>query len=191
MEKSSFNFNISSTSIDENLGTARIIIEGNIPAPRECDDPIVELFRPIRNKYRKRIFFTILTKHTDKIVVCDLVASNSRQRTIEEFLCVAINTLEGGADDGKGVLADYVQVLEQFFKDKDGLSAYLAAVEKAKKLQNGAAATVYAACNDGIKKFVNKIGLTMPSLKKTKKTKAQKRADGKTYLASHPEILKK
>ena len=50
---------ISSTSIDENTGIARIIIEGNITVPHECDNPVIELFRPIRAIYVKEMFFTI------------------------------------------------------------------------------------------------------------------------------------
>lgn len=188
---------ISSISINEKTGTARLIIEGYIPTTDKCDDPIVELFRPIRNKYQKLMHFIILVKHTDDAVICDLYASNKRGRTVEQFVSTAVATLEGGVT-GKGIVADYANVLEQYFEDTDGLEKYLANIAKAVKLENGKAAAIYAECDSDVKTFVTKLGLTMPSIKaltnpkpKPKKTKEEKRADSEAYLKAHPEILTK
>lgn len=186
-------FLISSTSIDEFTGNAQIIIEGQLIVPDKCDNPIIELFRPVRNKYREEMFFVVTTIYKEGSIICCLFPSNTRGRKLEEFLKTANAVLEGDSEN-KGMILDYVDILERFFEDKDGLDAYLATLKKAETADESKKYALYAHCNEQIKTFVNKIGLTMPSFKKPakpKKTKAQKRADSKAYQAAHPECRTK
>ncbi|MBO7718432.1 hypothetical protein J6S37_02995 [Candidatus Saccharibacteria bacterium] len=197
------NYFISSISVEEKLGSARITIEGNIPVPNGCDDPLVELFRPVRLKYfdsnnpdsEKKddgIFFTILTNHKENSVVCTLIPSNRRGRTIQVFLSIANKALKGG-DGRSGIIADYQMIIEKFFCDSEGLSLYLDATERIEKASEEMKADLCNACDEITKRFVKKNGLKMPSRKKKarKKTKAEKRESGKAYLKAHPEILNK
>ena len=184
-------FLISSTSIDECTGTAKLTIEGNIIVPDKCDNPIIELFRPVRNKYKEEIFFVVTTIYKKGSIVCCLFPSNTRNRPIDEFLKTATSVLEGD-DNNKGMMLDYVDILEAFFTEKDGLSTYLATLKKAEQADESKKYALYTSCNEIIKTFVTKHGLKMPSFKKTvkpHKTKAQKRADSKAYRDAHPEVI--
>ena len=168
--------NVSSIAIDENTGIAKIIIDGTLPVPNECDDPIVELFRPIRAKHKEKMFFVISVYHRPDDIVCTILPSNRRNRPQPEFLKIAITLLK------ERILNDYETLLELFFTEKSGLKRYLENIEKGS----------FEKADNDIKKFVNDVGLEMPSLKKIEKkpkTKAQKRADSKAYQAKHPEIL--
>ena len=183
---------ISSTSIDECSGTAKLVIEGNIIVPDKCDNPIIELFRPVRNKYRHELFFVVTTIYKKDNITCCLFPSNTRNRPIDEFLKTAASVLEGD-DNNKGMVLDYVDILEAFFTEKDGLNTYLATLKKAEQAEESKKYALYSSCNEIIKNFVTKHGLKMPSFKKTvkpHKTKAQKRADGKAYREAHPEVVK-
>ena len=172
------NFCVSSTSIDENTGSARILIDGHMTVPNECDDPIVELFRPVRMKYKDEIFFIVMVRHKEDGIVCTLFPSNTRNRPLSEFLSTAISVLEGDINS-QGMILDYIKVLETYFADKDGLQAYLDRLKKAESVDEEKRVALYASCNSLIKEFVAKIGLTMPSRKaleaKIKKATQKKR----------------
>lgn len=186
---------ISSVSLDEKSGSVRIIIDGEIPVHHGADDPIVELFRPIRLKYRDEVFFTILTYHRNGCVLCDLIPSNRRDRTVEELLRVSLIALKGDSQN-PGVLVEYQKILEKYFFDEDGMGTYLSLSAYLDEV-NEDTDEYRMTCqqiNNGIKEFVKNNGLTMPSLKKVKKpkkTKAEKRASSEAYLKAHPEILNK
>lgn len=186
------NFCVSSTSIDENTGSARILIDGQMTVPNECDDPIVELFRPVRMKYKEEMFFIVTVKHKEDSIVCTLFPSNTRNRPLDEFLATSISVLEGDINS-QGMILDYIKILETYFNDKDGLDAYLKRLKTAETADEEKRMSLYVSCNTLIKEFVTKIGLTMPSRKKVvkpQKTKAQKRADSKAYQNAHPEVKK-
>ena len=171
---------IASTSIDETQGSARIIIEGHIPAPADYDNPVVELFRPIREKYRKEIFFAIIVSTKNEETVCTLYPSNKRGREISEFIAVALKTLKGDSTSG-GILADYTRILNEYISDPEGLETYL----KLAKSQR------WSETDKATKSFISEHGFVMPSLKKKKKTKSQKKAEAAAYRAAHPEVLQK
>lgn len=174
---------VSSTTIDENTGEAIVTIEGEINLKKGCDDPVVELFRPIRVQHIDTMLFVItVTRHTDNIV-CKIFPSNRRRRPQEEFLKVANELLLGNKDE-EGIVDEYRTILELYFTEKEGLDSYLKSSKKGDAER----------CNDEIKKFVKDIGMKMPSRKKPakpKKTKAQKRADSLKFLEEHPEIVSK
>ncbi|MBR3122250.1 hypothetical protein IKF28_02270 [Candidatus Saccharibacteria bacterium] len=177
---------ISSTSVDEKTGTAQIVIEGEFPTQKECDDPLVEIFRSVRKNY-KEIFFIILTTHgSDNKTMCVLYPSNKHNRCLNDLLEVALKTLRG--DDKKdGLLSEYAKALEAFFDEDNGYKTYLEDIRKANETSNMA-----NECNDHIKAFIKNYGLEVASMKpKAKKTRAQKKAESEAYLASHPEISKK
>ena len=181
---------ISSISYKENLGTAELVIEGEIPVSDEFDDPIVELFRPIREKHKKDILFAILVFHKqdENTTVCKLVPSNRRNRDESTLLDIANSALKG--EDG--IIAEYRQILEAFFSDEKGLNSFVAKVKAAEEAKETNKTALYDECNNTIKDFVEYYGLKMPSLKpKAKKTRAQKKADAEAYRAKHPEIVKK
>ncbi|MBR2725347.1 hypothetical protein IKE97_01715 [Candidatus Saccharibacteria bacterium] len=178
---------VSSVSFDEKTGTARVIIDGAIPASGKYDDPIVELFRPIREKHINEIRFVILADHDNDRVICTIIPSNCRGRDEKTLLFVAKTALQGDF----GILNEYRQILENFFVDPDGLDLYLAKLEEAGKVDTTRKSELRNECNDCIKAFAEKNGLKMPSMHKTKKTKAQKKAESEAYLASHPEVIKK
>lgn len=179
-----------SVTFDEDTGNARIIIEGYIPSSAEADDPIVEIFRPIRHN-QKEIHVTIIVYRDRDSVTCTLLPSNSRERPQDEFLKVAKRALKGDTRSG-GIISQYLELLDKFFQDEEGLQLYLSKIEQIKETNDGPARTVVCnECNQSIKKFVEKCGLTMPSFKKVKKTKEQKREESKAYLAAHPELKKK
>ncbi len=175
---------ISSISTDEISGTGRIVIEGQLTVPNECDDPIVELFRPIRYKQKDKMLFVVLTDRQESSITCTLIASNHKSRPNDVFLKDAIKCLKGGDSENSGILADYTAILELFFTEKSGLKLW----EKALQRQD------YQKCNEIIKNFVSHIGYEMPSRKKPekkKKSKAEKRASSEKYLKEHPEIKRK
>ncbi|MBQ3353095.1 hypothetical protein IJG89_01985 [Candidatus Saccharibacteria bacterium] len=169
---------VAATSIDENIGEARVVIEGGtITVPSNTDDPIVELFRPIRAENMDELLFVILVhRAADGRTICSLIPSNKRGRPAEELAAVASKLLKG--EDG--VVEKYKKILELYFTSPDGLETYIKAAQKGD----------LEGCNASIKSFVASRGLKMPSLKKTraKKTRAQKRASSKAYLAEHPEL---
>jgi len=178
---------VSSVSFDEKTGTARVIIDGAIPASGKYDDPIVELFRPIREKHINEIRFVILADHDNDRVICTIIPSNCRERDEKTLLSVAKTALQGDF----GILNEYRQILEKFFVDPDGLDLYLAKLQEAGKVDTTRKSELRNECNDCIKAFAEKNGLKMPSMHKTKKTKAQKKAESEAYIASHPEVIKK
>ena len=171
------NFFISSTSIDETQGSGRLVVEGQLVVPKECDDPIVELFRPIRAAQKDKMLFTVLVNRQVDSTSYTIYPSNHKDKAPDIFVKDALKCLKG---DG-GILSNYKALLELYFSEKTGLETYLKYLKQKE----------YDKCNESIKKFVADIGLTMPSLKpveKPKKTKAQKRADGKNYQKAHPEL---
>ncbi|MBR2753857.1 hypothetical protein IKD82_01710 [Candidatus Saccharibacteria bacterium] len=183
---------ISSTSIDENTGIARIIIEGNITVPHECDNPVIELFRPIRAIYVKEMFFTILFKATPDTIIVTIMPSNRHDRPINEFLSTAIELLEG-SDRYPGVIRGYVNMLNDYFCKPAGLQAYLEKIKAIEEADESMKSARIQALNNSIKDFVAEEGLIMPSFKKLprpKKTKAEKKAAAAAYLEKHPEIKK-
>ncbi|MBR2994368.1 hypothetical protein IKF32_00385 [Candidatus Saccharibacteria bacterium] len=168
--------NIYSKSIDRDTGSARIVIEGQLTIPGDCDDPIVELFRPIRATLKNKMLYTILVTRQCDTISCTLYPSNNKGQDQETFIGESLKYLPG-------VLSDYEVILNLYFQEKTGLDTFRKWVEKEE----------YAKANESIKKFITDIGLTMPSLKpkeKIKKTKAQKRAEGKEYQKAHPEVIK-
>ena len=160
--------NISSTSVDENTGIARIIIEGTIKVPKECDDPIIELFRPIRLIVAEDMLFTVLAKTTNDSIIINLIPSNRRNRKIKEFLSVAIEVLEG-SEKYPGVVREYTKLLNNYFEKANGLKRYLEIIEKD---SDELLPSTIKAANDSIKMFVAEEGLTMPSFKKRSKKPA-------------------
>ena len=186
---------ISSISLNEKTGSVRIIIDGEIPVHQGVDDPIVELFRPIRLKYRDEVFFTILTYHRKGCVFCDIIPSNRRDRKVEELLRVSLVALKGDSQNS-GVLIEYQKILEKYFFEEDGMETYLSLSTYLDEVDEDTDEyrITCQLINDSIKEFVVNNGLTMPSLKKAKKpkkTKAEKRASSEAYLKAHPEILNK
>lgn len=167
---------ISSESLDRNTGSVKIIIEGTLAVPRNCDDPIVELFRPIRATLKKDMLYTILVTRQCDTISCTLYPSNNNGQDQETFIQDSLKYLPGA-------LADYETILNLYFQEKTGLETFRKLVDKGD----------YAKANESIKNFTAEIGLVMPSLKpkeKIKKTKAQKRAEGKEYQKAHPEVIK-
>lgn len=162
--------NILSTSIDENTGIASIIIEGTIKVPKECDNPIVELFRPIRLKYSEDMLFTILVTVKTGAVTATIIPSNRRARKIEEFLATAIGILEGN-DKYPGMIREYTEILEKYLVSEKGLKTYVKLAEEAEKADNSTKSAKIKKCNDSIKSFVAGEGLIMPSFKNNNRTK--------------------
>ena len=165
---------VSDISFDEEMGSARLIFEGYIPYAGEVDDPVVELFRPIRVKYVEEIFFTVIVNHYHDTLVCTLLPSNRRGRTQEELARVAKKALQGDSTDS-GIVSKYRDIIEQFSQDEDGLKAYLEKIKAIGDAANEDEKTILInECNDGIKAFVAKLGLEMPSQrKKREQIKAQ------------------
>ena len=162
---------VSSISIDEKTGSARLVFEfeGDFPISSECDDPFVELFRPIRVKYGKDVMFTILVNHGADSTICTLLPSNNDGHSLDELREMATIALKGDTENA-GIISEYRYILEQFFKSPDGLNLYL---EKIEQIESSIGATKTVLCNEvgkNIKAFVAKQGFEMPSLKpKTKK----------------------
>lgn len=172
---------ISSTSIDENDGSARIIIEGGtITVPANCDDPIVELFRPIRAENLDKLLFVILTRHYADRIVCTIIPSNKRDRPQEELVAIATKLLKGSSEN-EGIIKRFETILELYFSEPNGLETYLQSVKDGD----------FENCDESIKSFVADLGMKMPSFKRPKKSRAEKRASSKAYLAEHPEINSK
>lgn len=141
---------ITSKSVNNTTGSGRLIIEGDIPVPREFDDPVVELFRPIRAMHEKQLFFAILTARKDEsTIVCTFVPSNHENLENEELLRRASAILPVLIDE-------YETVLNLFFNEETGLKTYLSNVS------NGE----FAKSNEAIKEFVRTLGLEMPSIQK-------------------------
>ena len=158
---------ISSISINMD-GTVVITIEGAFPAPSECDDPLVELFRPIRVKYSKDVMYSILANHQAECTVCTLLPSNNDGHTLEEFKKMAITALKGDTDNA-GILSEYRDILEKYFQDPKGLNLYLEKINQIPKLSGAAKTILCNGINNDIKEFVTKNGFIMPSLKQSKK----------------------
>ena len=163
-------FQISSISIDEKTGSAKLIFEFNdsFPVSSECDDPFVELFRPIRVKYGKNIMFTILVNHGTDATICTLLPSNNNGHSLEDLKEMATTALKGDTKDA-GIISEYRYILERFFESSDGLDLYL---EKIEQIEDSVGASRTVLCNEvdkNIKSFVTKEGFEMPSLKDKKK----------------------
>ena len=156
-----------SSSFDEASASAHVTIEGQIPTPGECDDPIVELFRPIRYQVMQDVFFTIIVTHKTDYITCTILPSNRRNRTPEELIKVTKKALLGNAEE-KGVLWQYINILEKFFRDEEGLKAFLEKAEQVSKADERERSSLCNECNEIIKVFVRKNDLEMPSLKARK-----------------------
>ena len=153
-----------SSSFDEATASAHVTIEGQIPTPGECDDPIVELFRPIRYQVVQDVFFTIIVTHEKDRIACTILPSNRRNRTPEELAKVTRKALLGTAGQ-EGVLAKYVHILEQFFQDEEGLKLFLEKAEQIIHADDTEKASLTTECNELIKMFVRKNNLEMPSIR--------------------------
>ena len=128
--------------------------------------------------------FVILTKRTENKTVCTIYPSNCRGRDVKTFLIIANRLLRDN------LIGEYQKLLETFFNSKDGLQLYLKKLEQAEKSDDES--KIYESIDSDIKKFVEKEGMKMPTLKpqpKPKKTRAEKRKSSKEYLKKHPEIL--
>lgn len=158
---------VSARSFDEAMATAHVTIDGQIPTPGECDDPIVELFRPIRYQCVNDVFFTIIVTHKTDCIACTIIPSNRRNRSPKELMDVTRKVLMG--DSGhKGVLAEYIDILEKFFRDDEGLKLFLEKAEEATRAEGAERSSLCIECNEIIKMFVRKNNLEMPSLRKRK-----------------------
>lgn len=153
-----------SSSFDEASASAHVTIEGQIPTPGECDDPIVELFRPIRYQVVQDVFFTIIVTHKKEYITCTILPSNRRNRTPEELAKVTKRALLGSGNE-KGVLSQYIDVLENFFRDDEGLKAFLDKAEQITQANDSEHSSLCTECNEIIKSFVRKNNMEMPSLK--------------------------
>ncbi|MBR3139122.1 hypothetical protein IKG38_03920 [Candidatus Saccharibacteria bacterium] len=174
---------ISSTCIDENTGEGRLVIEGQLTVPNKCDDPIVELFRPIRKNQEDEMLYIVTLSRHESTITCSLVPSNHKEKEFEVFLKDALKVLKGDSKSA-GILDNYKAMLELFFTEKTGLEQWKKALDKGD----------FAKCNEIIKTFVADLGFTMPSMhqpEKQKKTKEQKKEDSLKYQEEHPEIKKK
>ncbi len=140
---------ISSTSVDNTEGSARIIIEGRIPSPRQCDDPVVEIFRAIRAKHKDNVLFSVIVARKDDCVICSIYPSNNDSLPTGTFVKRATDILPR-------VVCEYEKALIAFFEDESGLDLY-------RKNTEG---ELWAKANEDIKLFVKKMGLEMPSRKK-------------------------
>ena len=163
---------ISSISIDEKTSSAKLVFEfeGDFPVLSECDDPFVELFRPIRVKYGKNVMFTILVNHSADATICTLLPSNTEGHSLDELSEMAIIALKGDTKDA-GIISEYRYILERFFDDPDGLKLYL---EKIEQIESSIGASKTVLCNEvgkNLKTFVAKEGFEMPSLKPKDKKK--------------------
>lgn len=162
--------NILSTSIDENTGIASIIIEGTIKVPKESDNPIVELFRPIRLKYSEDMLFSILVTMKNGSIIATIIPSNRRARKIDEFLATAIEILEGN-DKYPGMIREYTEILEDYFLLETGLETYIKLAKEVESADNLTKSAKIKLINDSIKAFVVEEGLIMPSFKNNKPKK--------------------
>ena len=158
---------VSAWSFDEAMATAHVTIDGQIPTPGECDDPVVELFRPIRYQCVNDIFFTIIVTHKTDCIACTIIPSNRRNRTQEELNRVTKKALMG-ENGNKGVLAQYIEILEKFFRDDEGLKLFLDKAEETTRAEGAERSSLCVECNEIIKMFVRKNNLEMPSLRERK-----------------------
>ena len=161
---SSSSISVSSGSFDEKSALIRITIEGRIPLPRGCDDPIVELFRPIRNQFTEDVFLVILVTRKEDCVICEILPSNRRNRTKKDLIEVTKKVLLDETE-GKGVLQQYINILEEFFQDKNGLEAYLEKVKQITQADEKKRPVLCSECSDIIKEFAAGRNLEIPSLK--------------------------
>lgn len=163
------NVRVSSTSFDEKSASAHVKIEGQIPTPYECDDPVVELFRPIRYQCVQDVFFIILVKHEADEIKCTILPSNRRKRTPEELTEATEKSINGDGEN-EGVLAKYTEILEKFFRDDEGLKLFLEKTTLVEQAESNVKKSQYSEeANEAIKAFVRKNNLEMPSLKARKK----------------------
>ena len=165
---------ISSVSIDEMTGSAKIVFEfeDDVPVLAECDDPFVELFRPIRVKYSKNVMYTILVNHTADSTICTLLPSNNNGHSLSILSEMGSSALKGDTEKA-GIISEYKYILERFFADPKGLTVYREKIEQA-SISIGGNKTVL--CNEVskiIKDFVAREGFEMPSLKTQKKSKKE------------------
>ena len=165
-------FQISSISIDEKTGSAKLIFEfdDSFPVSSECDDPFVELFRPIRVKYGKDIMFTILVNHGTDATICTLLPSNNNGHSLEDLKEMATTALKGDTKDA-GIISEYRYILERFFESSDGLELYLEKIEQIKDSIGANKTVLINEVGENIKAFVAKAGFEMPSLKSKNKKK--------------------
>ncbi|MBQ6414218.1 hypothetical protein IJI28_01155 [Candidatus Saccharibacteria bacterium] len=158
---------VSAWSFDELNANAHITIDGQIPTPGECDDPVVELFRPIRYQCVNDVFFTIIVTHKTDCIACTIIPSNRRNRAQEELNRVTKKALLGDSSH-KGVLTQYIDILEKFFRDDEGLKLFLEKAEEVTRAEGAERSSLCIECNEIIKMFVRKNNLEMPSLRKRK-----------------------
>ena len=163
---------ISSISIDEKTGSARLVFEfeGDFPSSTECDDPFVELFRPVRVKYGKDVMFTILVNHGADSTVCTLLPSNNNGHSLDELKEMATIALKGDTENA-GIISEYRYILERFFESSDGLNLYLEKIEQIKDSIGANKTVLINEVGKNIKAFVAKAGFEMPSLKTQKAKK--------------------
>ena len=157
---------VSSSSFEGSTGIAKIIIDGQIPVPKDFDDPIVELFRPIRAFCAEDVFFTILVNHKETSINCTILPSNQKNLKPDELVKAAKKAMLGSRAN-EGILGKYLEILEAFFRDEEGLKLFLERVEQAEQSTGELERTkIVREGNHVIKAFVHKNNLEMPSLKK-------------------------
>ena len=168
------NVRVFSKSFDKASASAHVTIEGQIPTPGECDDPVVELFRPIRYQCVQDVFFTILVYHETDKIKCTILPSNRRNRTPKELTEVTQKAIEGDGDED-GILSQYVEILEKFFRDDNGLKLFLEKTTLVTRSESIAEESKYCKeANKVIKDFVRNNNLEMPSIKARKREIMQK-----------------
>ncbi len=153
-------FLISSKSFDETNGTGKIIMEGVLPIPKGFDEPIVELFRPIRAK--ENILYTIVVIRKEECIICTFYPSCFEQKPGKDFFETATRLL-------RKIVEEYEALLGLFFEKEEGLTKFLANVEN----------DDFVKANEDIKAFVKSVGFEMPSIKKRLK-EIEKEANKKT-----------
>ncbi len=142
-------FFVSSKSIDGNTGTGSISIEGNFPIPKGFDDPLIELFRPIRAKYKESVLFTISVTRREESILCTMYPSNMQGYNQDEFFKMATKLLPI-------IIDEYEEILDKFFEEDSGIGKFIDNAKNKDSVKN----------SDDLKKFVEGLGMKMPSIQK-------------------------
>ena len=140
---------IVSKSVNEETGSGEILIEGDFPVPKRFDDPIVELFRPIRAKYRDLVLFTIYVVRGKGQIKCVLYPSNMKKFSSENFFNTATNLLR------YMIIDEYEALLDLFFEEESGVGLFNENIKN----------NDFAKCGEDIESFIRKAGYEMPSIK--------------------------
>ena len=144
------------STVYENDGSAALIFEYSpeISFSSLCDDPFVELFRAIRERYGMP--FTILVKHSTAQTRCTLLPNNSKGLALDKLTYQAEIALKGDSEK-PGIVEEYATLLKNFFASPKGLKRYIEGINSGESSP---------AIDRSIKSFIAGQGLTVPSFKR-------------------------